>query len=93
VRPKDDDSSTEVNNYLRDASGVELTAKDFRTWHGSVFALSLMRRDPATTPLEVPAQARCAQPRASCACRPRCVNSLLHALTEFSDPQGADSGG
>lgn len=46
-------SSTEVNSYLRDVGGVELTAKDFRTWHGSVLALSLMRRDPGTTPLEV----------------------------------------
>lgn len=28
----------EVNDYLRDASGVEMTAKDFRTWHGTVEA-------------------------------------------------------
>ncbi|MEO8807349.1 MAG: DNA topoisomerase IB [Burkholderiaceae bacterium] len=46
-------SSTEVNNYLREASGSELTAKDFRTWHGSVLALSLMRSDPEITPVEV----------------------------------------
>ena len=28
----------EVNEYLREASGVEMTAKDFRTWHGTVEA-------------------------------------------------------
>lgn len=33
--------STEVNDYLRSASGAEFTAKDFRTWHGSVHALHL----------------------------------------------------
>ena len=46
-------SSTEVNHYLRDISGVDLTAKDFRTWHGSVMALSMMRRDAEATPLSV----------------------------------------
>ncbi|MFI7078800.1 DNA topoisomerase IB [Micromonospora sp. NPDC049903] len=28
----------EVNDYLRDASGGEMTAKDFRTWHATVRA-------------------------------------------------------
>jgi DNA topoisomerase-1 len=27
--------STEVNDYLREISGQEFTAKDFRTWHGT----------------------------------------------------------
>lgn len=31
-------SSTEVNDYLRDVSGREVTAKDFRTWTGTVLA-------------------------------------------------------
>ncbi|MEU9506243.1 DNA topoisomerase IB [Micromonospora sp. NPDC048170] len=30
--------SDEVNEYLRDASGGEMTAKDFRTWHATVLA-------------------------------------------------------
>jgi DNA topoisomerase IB len=30
--------SDEVNAYLREASGAEMTAKDFRTWHGTVRA-------------------------------------------------------
>ena len=35
--------SVDVNEYLREASGGEFTAKDFRTWHGSVLALQLWR--------------------------------------------------
>ena len=33
--------SAEVNDYIREASGAEFTAKDFRTWHGSAHALDL----------------------------------------------------
>jgi DNA topoisomerase-1 len=36
-------SSTDVNDYLRDAAGQDFTAKDFRTWHGTVQALELTR--------------------------------------------------
>jgi len=36
-------SSTDVNAYLRSASGDDFTAKDFRTWHGTVQALELTR--------------------------------------------------
>ncbi len=37
-------SSTDVNDYLAEASGGErFTAKDFRTWHGTVQALELTR--------------------------------------------------
>lgn len=36
-------TSTEVNDYLRDISGQNVTAKDFRTWTGTVLAaLALM---------------------------------------------------
>ncbi|MGX7672610.1 DNA topoisomerase IB [Plantactinospora sp. DSM 117369] len=28
----------DVNDYLREASGTDMTAKDFRTWHGTVLA-------------------------------------------------------
>ncbi|GAB3803657.1 hypothetical protein GCM10027605_25960 [Micromonospora zhanjiangensis] len=30
--------SDDVNGYLREASGAEMTAKDFRTWHATVLA-------------------------------------------------------
>jgi len=33
--------SADVNDYIRDAAGASFTAKDFRTWHGSVHALTL----------------------------------------------------
>ncbi|WP_436312676.1 hypothetical protein [Variovorax sp. LjRoot84] len=32
-----------VNDYLREAAGDNFTAKDFRTWHGTVQALELTR--------------------------------------------------
>ena len=35
--------STDVNDYLREAAGADFTAKDFRTWHGTVQALELTR--------------------------------------------------
>ncbi|MDI1460679.1 DNA topoisomerase IB [Catellatospora sp. KI3] len=34
-----DVKSGDVNDYLREISGAEITAKDFRTWHGTVAAL------------------------------------------------------
>lgn len=30
--------SQHVNDFLREISGMEITAKDFRTWHATVFA-------------------------------------------------------
>jgi DNA topoisomerase-1 len=38
--------SADVNDYLRQASGGDFTAKDFRTWHGSVQALALAAQQP-----------------------------------------------
>ena len=32
-----------MNDYLREAAGENFTAKDFRTWHGTVQALELTR--------------------------------------------------
>ncbi|MGY4827685.1 DNA topoisomerase IB [Sphaerotilaceae bacterium SBD11-9] len=34
--------SADVNDYLRELSGADFTAKDFRTWHASVHALQLL---------------------------------------------------
>ncbi|VTU39922.1 DNA topoisomerase type I [Variovorax sp. PBS-H4] len=36
-------SSSDVNDYLREAAQDNFTAKDFRTWHGTVQALELTR--------------------------------------------------
>jgi DNA topoisomerase-1 len=35
--------STEVNDYLRDLAGEEFTAKDFRTWAGTVLAARTLK--------------------------------------------------
>jgi DNA topoisomerase-1 len=35
--------SADVNAYLREATGEEITAKDFRTWHGTVLAAMALR--------------------------------------------------
>ncbi len=51
--------SQDVNDYLREASGGEFTAKDFRTWHGSVHALQLWRTaDPAVAAKPTLAEAK-----------------------------------
>jgi DNA topoisomerase-1 len=43
-------SAPEVNEYLKDLLGDEMTAKDFRTWHGTVHAaVALARLEGATT--------------------------------------------
>jgi len=39
--------SDHVNEFLREASGADFTAKDFRTWHGSVHALDLLVAEAA----------------------------------------------
>ena len=33
-----DVTSSDVNAYLKEISGEDITAKDFRTWHGTVLA-------------------------------------------------------
>lgn len=37
-------SSGDVNAYLHDITGNDFTAKDFRTWHGSVIAFAALNR-------------------------------------------------
>ena len=36
-------TSADVNDYLSELAGIRVTAKDFRTWHGSVLALEFTR--------------------------------------------------
>jgi DNA topoisomerase I len=36
-------TSSDVNAYLREATGRDITAKDFRTWHGTVLAAVALR--------------------------------------------------
>ena len=36
--------SSDVNEYLKDIAGCEISTKDFRTWAGSVYVASVLRR-------------------------------------------------
>jgi len=43
--------SADVNDYLREIAGSEFSAKDFRTWGGTVMALvELSQSEPSTSP-------------------------------------------
>src|SRR5262249_28186347 len=45
--------SADVNTYLREAAGDDFTAKDFRTWAGTVLAASALRDlGPCSDPAE-----------------------------------------
>jgi DNA topoisomerase I len=44
--------SNDVNDYLREASGGDFTAKDYRTWFATVDALEFLRTRSATTERE-----------------------------------------
>jgi DNA topoisomerase-1 len=56
--------STQVNDYLRARMGGEFTAKDFRTWHATLQALTLLDRMPLP------------ERRSEAALR-RCVNAVV----------------
>ena len=48
--------SGDINEYLRDISGREITAKDFRTWAGTMLASSALRKlGPSTSEREAKA--------------------------------------
>ena len=51
--------SAEVNAYIREASGGDFTAKDFRTWHATVHAWALL--SPPSPPPEALAEEASAQ--------------------------------
>ncbi len=56
--------SGQVNDYLREHMGGEFTAKDFRTWHATLHALTLLCRTPLPE-------------RPSEASMRRCVNAVI----------------
>lgn len=47
--------SDDVNAYLKEASGVKMTAKDFRTWHATKLAAQLVKERQPETQKEVKA--------------------------------------
>lgn len=48
-----------VNDYLREAANAEFTAKDFRTWAGTLSAMSLLCATPLPEPVSERALASC----------------------------------
>jgi DNA topoisomerase IB len=56
--------SGQVNDYLRDRMGGEFTAKDFRTWHATLHALTLLDKLPPPA-------------RGSASALRRCVNAVV----------------
>jgi DNA topoisomerase-1 len=51
--------SGQVNDYLRERMGGEFTAKDFRTWHATLHALTLLGRTPLPERTSEAALRRC----------------------------------
>lgn len=49
--------SGDVNDYLREIAGGELTAKDFRTWHATIAALELLAANRFASATEAKRQA------------------------------------
>ena len=60
--------SDDVNDYLREASGGEMTAKDFRTWHATVLAA---------------VELACAPPQRSQTGRRRVVTAAMREVAEL----------
>ena len=55
--------SADVNAYLRDIAGDDVSAKVFRTWAGTVRALAAMRKLPAAKEADTPAPSATATKR------------------------------
>ncbi len=64
-----DINGSDVNEYLRQASGLDVTAKDFRTWHGTVLAAAALAEAPG--------------PDASKTARKRAVAGAMKEVSEF----------
>ncbi|WP_104105746.1 DNA topoisomerase IB [Nocardioides sp. 616] len=62
------DSAT-VNSYIRETTGVEATAKDFRTWHATVIAAAAL--------------AQTSEPGHTKASRKRAVSATMREVSEF----------
>jgi DNA topoisomerase IB len=46
--------SGDINAYLREVGGIDISAKDFRTWHGTVLAARLLAEEPKVTRRALP---------------------------------------
>lgn len=78
-------SSGDVNDYLHELCGQRFTAKDFRTWHGSVLALETLRKfctgaDPGFTLKQLLAEVSCALGNTPAVCRKAYIHPGVLAL-------------
>lgn len=78
-------SSGDVNDYLHELCGERFTAKDFRTWHGSVLALETMRKfcggaEPGFTLKQLLAQVAGALGNTPAVCRKAYIHPGVLAL-------------
>ncbi|WP_408896931.1 DNA topoisomerase IB [Nocardioides sp. R1-1] len=64
-----DVTGTDVNEYLREVSGIDVTAKDFRTWHGTVLAAAALAEAPG--------------PEASTTKRKRAITAAMREVADF----------
>jgi DNA topoisomerase-1 len=69
--------SGDVNDYLREISGAEITAKDFRTWHASVLALALVNRGQMRHPTDVLREVAASLRNSVAVCRKSYVHPLV----------------
>ena len=68
-------TSDDVNEYLREISGRDITAKDFRTWGGTMLAaLELRAMGPASS-----RRPRCSHPSWPTSGKPECCSSAAKA--------------
>ncbi|MCE4553097.1 DNA topoisomerase IB [Roseateles cellulosilyticus] len=86
--------SADVNAWLAEAAGEHVTAKDFRTWHGSVLALELTLQacaegaDPCR-PTEVVAAVARRLGNTAAVCRKAYIHPRVLAMTETLGDEAA----
>jgi DNA topoisomerase-1 len=85
--------SADVNAWLADAAGQRVTAKDFRTWHGSVLALELTLQACAgggpCRPAEVVAAVAKRLGNTAAVCRKAYIHPRVLALSESLTDEAA----
>lgn len=72
--------SADINAYLREVSGIDISAKDFRTWNGTVLAAVILAVDEleaVAKPARRPANGR------SGTARRRAVSSAMREVAEY----------
>lgn len=81
-------TATHVNDYVRDSTGMDATAKDFRTWHATVLAAAALASS------EEPGDTRASRKRAEVAAMKEVAeflgNSPALARSSYVDPRVVD---